>query len=607
MVDTELKSLRGVRQLIAGGDVLSPTHVDKVARSLSCQLINGYGPTENTTFTCCEKLTAGSVHGSVPIGKPISNTQVYVLTSDLEPVPVGVPGELFVGGDGLARGYLHDPATTAERFLPNPFASERGERLYRTGDRVRYRDDGSLEFLGRLDHQVKIRGYRIEAAEIETELLDHPDVGHAVVVAQHHGPDERRLIAYFTPANGQVVSGTELRNYLKERLPDYMVPAGFVSLDELPFTASGKVNRPALPAYELATAGLQEEFIAPRTPVEEAIAEIWKNILKLESVSVRDNFFELGGHSLLAVRLISEIEKLYGEKIRLTALFQGATVEHLAEMVAAKKPHDDLTVFEIKSGHSQPPFFCVSVPNVNALGYVPLARYLPDEQPVYAVQSAFPKAWEDEYSLEEIESLATEYIRAMRRLQPEGPYMVGGMCAGALIAFEMARQLEAEGQRVAMVAVFDTWAAHTYNWLWWVDYYWRKFMFLVRQGGRYQVDFAIRKTKRVLGGISRLLQTRSRVDLERIHGTNGYHSFPDFVSKVYHGHVVVFRTRKQPYYRHRDEALGWRQRALAGVDVEFIPGEHTTLLREPNVRILAAKLGERIRLAKELTPDPRDF
>ena len=602
MVDTELQSLRGVKQLIAGGDVLSPAHVEKVSQSLvNCDLINGYGPTENTTFTCCERLGAGIAHGSVPIGRPISNTKVYVLSSEMEPVPAGVPGELFIGGEGLARGYLNDPATTAERFVPNPFAGGRGERLYRTGDQVRYRVDGSLEFLGRLDQQVKIRGYRIEVGEIEMQLSAHPDVGQAVVVAQHYGPNEKRLIAYLTPRNGQVASSNELRNYLKERLPDYMVPAGFVSLDKLPFTSSGKVNRPALPTYEVATADLQKEFIAPRTAVEETIAAIWTNILRLESVSVRDNFFELGGHSLLAVRLTSEIEKIYGEKIPLTALFQGATIERLAEMVIAKKPLSDLTVFEIKSGHSQPPFFCVSVPNVNALGYVSLARYLPEGQPVYVVQSTFPKPWEDEYTLEEVESLATEYIRAMRRLQPEGTYMLGGMCAGALIAFEMARQLEAEGQRVAMVAIFDTWAVHTYNWLWWVDYYWRRFKFLIRQGGRYQLDFAVSKTKRVLSGVSGWLRTRSPADLVQIHGANGYHSFPDFASKVYRGRVIVFRTRKQPYTRKYDESLGWQKRALEGVDVEFIPGNHATVLREPNVKVLGAKLGERIRLAKEFT------
>ncbi|HEX7294905.1 MAG TPA: amino acid adenylation domain-containing protein, partial [Pyrinomonadaceae bacterium] len=418
MVDTELESLNGVRQLLAGGDVLSPTHVQKVTQMLpGCELINGYGPTENTTFTCCEKLSPGSIRGSVPIGRPISNTQVYVLSDQMEPVPVGVPGELFVGGDGVARGYLHDPATTAERFVPDPFAGAYGERLYRTGDRVRYRADGSLEFLGRLDHQVKIRGYRIEAGEIESQLLDHPDVADAVVVAQPHG-SERRLLAYYSPANDRAVSGIELRNYLKERLPEYMVPVGFVSLDKLPITSSGKVNRSALAPYEAGT-HLREQSIAPRTPVEQAIANIWKNILGVESVSVGDDFFELGGHSLLAVRLTSEIEKLYGKKIPLTALFQGATVERLAQMVGAQTAHDDLTVFEIKKGNGRLPFFCVSVPNVNALGYVPLARYLPDEQPVHAVQSTFQKAWEDEYSVDEVESLATEYIGAIRRLQPE--------------------------------------------------------------------------------------------------------------------------------------------------------------------------------------------
>jgi amino acid adenylation domain-containing protein len=602
IADTELNNLSGVKQLIAGGDVLSPAHVEKVAQTLvNCQLINGYGPTENTTFTCCGTLKAGSVDRSVPIGRPISNTQVYVLSDELEPVPVGVPGELFVGGDGLARGYLQDPSATAERFVPNPFAGEPGERLYRTGDEVRYRADGSLEFLGRLDHQLKIRGYRIEAGEIETQLLGHPNVAQAVVVAQQDEPDEKRLIAYLTLTNGQGVNSSELRSYLKERLPEYMVPAGFVTLDKLPFTRSGKVNRRALPTYEAAR-DLAEEFIAPRTPVEEGIAEIWKKVLRVESVSVRDNFFELGGHSLLAVRLLSEIEKLYGQKIPLTFLFQGATIEQLAAVLTVRKSQDNLTLFEIKSGQWRPPFFCVSVPDVNALGYVPLARHLPEEQPVYVLQAAFHKDWDEEYSVQEVESLATEYIRAMRELQPEGPYMLGGMCAGALIAFEMARQLEAEGQQISMVAIFDTWAIHAYNSLWWVDYYSRKFMFLLRKNWRYKVNFVATKTKGVLKNIAGLFQRGSRDG--RVSSNvwrTGYYTFPDFVSQVYHGRVIVFRTRKQPYYRIRDEALGWRRRALGGVDVEIVPGDHTTILREPNVKILAAKMGESIRLMKEFT------
>ena len=601
MVENELNNLQGVRELIAGGDVLSPPHVRKVTKTLrNCRLINGYGPTENTTFTCCQTLTSFDAGRSVPIGRPISNSQVYVLSDEMEPVPVGVPGELFIGGDGLARGYLHDPSSTAEKFLPNPFATNAGERLYRTGDLVKYRRDGSLEFLGRLDRQVKVRGYRVELGEIEFALAQHGDVRECVVTTEESPSGETRLIGFVAPNAGTAPRAEQLKTFLSEKLPEYLVPSFIVILDSLPLSSNGKVDRQALPKIE--NVDLGNVFVAPRTPEEAGIANIWKSLLGLEKVGIRDNFFVLGGHSMLAVRLISEIKKAYDQKIPLSFLYQGATVEALAELVSGDNSYAHLTLSQIKPGSSWPPFFCVSGPEVNALGYATLAHHLGEEQPVYSLQGEFRREIEGEYTPEEIESWAADYLKAVRELQPEGPYMFGGMCTGALIAFDMAAQLEAEGQQTGLLVIFDTWDILTMNGLWVVDYYLRHLRFLRRQSREQQIKAVTKKIRGFLRSIVTTVSPDSRTGESRDADNpwkTGYKPKVDFVPKRFSGNVTVYRIQKQPYYRVRDEALGWGKRVEGRVDVEYIPGAHATILRDPNVQVMAQNLRERIAAVKK--------
>jgi len=334
MVDERLEDLKGVRQLLTGGDVVSVSHAKKVVQYIQgLTLINGYGPTENTTFACCYPITEPSLVGNaVPIGRPIANTQVYLLDDQLQPVPVGVPGELYIGGDGLARGYLNRPDLTSERFIPNPFSEVSGERLYKTGDLVRYLSDGNIEFLGRLDNQVKIRGFRIELAETEAVLRQHPDVLQSVVIIREDSPGEKQLVAYFV-ATERVPSISELRNFLKQQLPDYMIPGAFVSLDALPLTPNGKVERRALPAPEMAGLEVETTFVAPRTPVEEILTAIWAEVLGVKQVGIYDNFFELGGHSLGAIQLISRVRTSLAIELPLPSLFENPTISGLAECV----------------------------------------------------------------------------------------------------------------------------------------------------------------------------------------------------------------------------------------------------------------------------------
>ena len=328
MVEENPEALAPVRQLLSGGDVLSIPHVRKVLEALpGCALINGYGPTEGTTFTCCHTVTSGDLEAtSIPIGKPVSNTQVYILDADFNPVPLGVAGELYIGGDGLASAYVDRPALTAERFVPNPFGNKPGTRLYHSGDLVRMQPDGNIDFIGRVDHQVKIRGFRIEPGEIENRLVAHPAVAEAVVVSGDKVPGTKRLVAYVVPGAGQQPERNDLRDFLAETLPGYMLPSSFVVLDEFPLTPNGKVDRQALPAPGLSDDSANPDFIPPDTGLEKDIAMIWQDVLGVSGPGIHDNFFEAGGDSLAATRFISRIHKVIGVALPLNVLFDYPTI-----------------------------------------------------------------------------------------------------------------------------------------------------------------------------------------------------------------------------------------------------------------------------------------
>jgi amino acid adenylation domain-containing protein len=334
MVDLGVTQLRGVRQLLAGGDVLSVAHVERVLRELpQCRFLNGYGPTENTTFSSCHPVATGDLQISVPIGRPIANTRAYVLDRHMGPAPIGVPGELYLGGAGLAWGYWDRPGLTAERFVPDPFGpaggGEFGGRLYRTGDRVRWRADGVLEFLGRLDDQVKLRGHRVEPGEVEAAVREYPSVRSVVVIASGE-LDDKRLVAYVV-ADGPAPGAGELRSFLHERLPDFMIPSAFVFLEELPLTPNGKVDRKALPLPVTEDRlGAKPAFVPPNNPIEELLASIWASVLRIDRVGIHDNFFQLGGHSLLATQVISRIVATLGIELPLRAVFEFPTVAALA-------------------------------------------------------------------------------------------------------------------------------------------------------------------------------------------------------------------------------------------------------------------------------------
>jgi amino acid adenylation domain-containing protein len=334
---TELLKVDGVpasvRTVNLAGEPLSATLVEQLYQVGTIERVYDlYGPSEYTTYST---FALRRSQGPTTIGRPIANTQVYVLDNHLRPVPIGVFGELYIGGEGLARGYCNNPELTAEGFPPHPFSSGPGERVYRTGDLARYLDDGNIEFLGRIDHQVKVRGFRIELGEIEAVLCGHPQISGAVVVVREDAPGDKRLVGYV--ANREPVPIGDLRSFLNRKLPDYMIPSVFVFLDSLPLTSSGKVDRKALPAPDQSRPELEESFVAPFTPLEEALARIWAGVLGLERVGIHDNFFDLGGHSLLATQMMARVRGAFQVDVPLRALFEKPTVGELATVIAGQK------------------------------------------------------------------------------------------------------------------------------------------------------------------------------------------------------------------------------------------------------------------------------
>ncbi len=332
MIEQRAGDLKPLRQLLAGGDTLSVPHVKQALKNLpNCRLVNGYGPTEGTTFTCCRTITVEDAEGtSIPIGRPIANTQVYILSVDGSPVAVGEEGELYVGGDGVARGYLNQPELTAERFVQNPFCDDPSAKLYRTGDLACYRADGTIEFRGRIDQQIKISGYRIEPGEIEAALAAHPEIKSAAVVARQDGPGQKKLIAYVVPKNGSH-SAAELRTYLEQKLPAYMLPGALVAVDALPLSPNGKLDRDALPSLDSIRAQAPDGGAAAKSELEGKIAEVWAKVLGLSEVGPEVNFFDIGGDSLSLLEVHAELQKVVDAEIQVVDLFDYTTVRSLAK------------------------------------------------------------------------------------------------------------------------------------------------------------------------------------------------------------------------------------------------------------------------------------
>ena len=442
----------GPFKALCGGEALSP---DLAAMLLAAgmELWNMYGPTETTVWSCIERVHDAQ-HRTVSIGRPIANTQAYVLDAHLEPVAVGVIGQLYLGGDGLARGYLNRPELTAERFVPSPFASEPHHRLYQTGDLARFLPDGRLECVGRTDHQVKIRGFRIELEEIEITLRKQEGVQAAVVVAQEGPNGASRLIAFLTGQFAQGFSSENLRQRLRSALPDYMVPSQFVLLPKLPLTPNGKIDRNALPLPAWGESAASA-YAPPVNDVQVDLAEIFAQVLKVQRVGANDSFFDLGGDSLTAVTLAAQIKEKFARTITLAALFHAPTVAELAALIQDEAERAELTLMTMRQTGSKTPLFYLPGANGSSLPFRKVVQHFPGDRPVYACN--FPMVEEDPGILTSVRAYALDVLRRIREVCPSGPFNLLGYSFGGYVAFEIAHVLQEQGETLPYLGMIDTW------------------------------------------------------------------------------------------------------------------------------------------------------
>ncbi len=579
----EPEELPQLQQLMSGGEVCTADLVQRWS-SPGRRFLNAYGPTETTilvTFSECLDKTKAP-----PIGRAISGAEIYVLDSQMRPAPVGVPGEVYIGGVVVARGYLNRPQLTAERFIPHPFSNQPDARLYRTGDKARLLPNGEIDYLGRVDEQLKVRGFRIEPGEIENALRQLPSVHEALVAAREVAPGDKRLVAYIVKRAESAATVNELRGALKERLPEYMIPSAFVFLEKIPLTPQGKYDRRALPAPQARV----EDLVAPRDVLELQLTEAWEELLHVPC-GVTDDFFELGGHSLLAVRLMSRLEQLYGEKIPLTTLFKAPTIESLATILRQERDGSSSSpLVPIQPHGSEQPFFCVHAVSGNVLCYRALARRLGAQQPFYALQA---RGLDDEQEPQtQVETMAADYLEAVRTIQSHGPYLLGGWSMGGLIALEMARQLEAQGEEVRLVALFDTKApdgeeeeamndaSMLASFGLHLGLSPEQLQDAVSQAPAedhlsFMLDYL--KAATIIPHDMSLarFEQQFRVFKANIRAARSYR--PESLPT----NITLFRATER-------SALGWSQE----LEVYDVPGNHLTMLREPNVSVLAKRLGE---------------
>jgi amino acid adenylation domain-containing protein len=590
--------------LVVGGESLNAESLTFWRQSSpATRIFNEYGPTETVVGCCVYDASRSPLEGPVPIGRPIANTRLYVLDGEGQPVPIGVVGELCIAGEGVARGYWKLPDLTAQKFVPDPFGPP-GTRMYRSGDFARYRSDGNLEYVGRRDLQVKLRGHRVELAEIESALSRHASVRGAAVVVREDPPGARKLVAY-VEAGGASATASDLRNFLKERLPPHMIPAVIHVEGRLPRTDAGKVDRRALAAAPSPGLDPSPAGVPPRDEVERRLAAIWQEVLAVAEPGIHDDYFDLGGHSLLAVRLFSRIADVFGRQLPLGTIFQAPTIARLAELLRkVETPNAGSSIVVIQAGGSLPPFFCVPGVGGNVVGYSDLARHLGPDQPVYGLQA--PGLDGIGEPLSRVEDMASLYVREIRACLPEGPFLLGGASFGGRVAFEMARQLESMGSQVHLVALFDAFApgiegpslrARSRGYAARIAYHGRNVLFGARRR-----DYVVRKSRTILRRLkSRLWQAvhasyqRRSKPLPRILQDvreAGYLANRRYRAQPYGGRVVLFRAGVRSAADALSADMGWSRFAKGGVEIREVPGDHVDMLLKPQVVSLAQQLRE---------------
>jgi amino acid adenylation domain-containing protein len=617
--------------ILCGGEAL-PRDLAEHLLTRGRALWNLFGPTETTIWSTVEQVTSGE--GPVSIGRPIANTQAYVLDPRLKPVPPGVHGDLYIGGDGVATGYRRRPDLTAERFVANPFADRPGGRMYRTGDRARFLADGRLEWLGRADRQVKIRGFRVEPEEIESCLTDHPGIRSAAIVAHLEAEGTGRLWAFVVRAPSSTLDAVDIRSYLARHLPSYMVPSRVSLVPELPLTPNGKVDRKRLLNVTLIPEPPEAE--SSTTGTERRVASIWADALGVSSIGLDDDFFDLGGHSLLAVRVVARVERELGCPLSVATLLDARTVRQLAAVVDHQREapawkalvmmQRDRRAADAQAGPEQKPFFCLHGIGGEVVGYEALAaRMGGTDRPFIGVQAV--NEVRSGSPAEGVATQAARYVDEIRRYQPRGPYYLGGYSHGGRVALEMALQLEAQGQQVAFLGIIDTTPFRVYYSS--PRYWWRVlrnaplwFRYdAVRTPWRENVD-RVRRAWRILrcavvghpGANAKpglIADVRDTMNIDELpptfqdHYEWDFEAFSAYRPSAKCGPVTVFRAVGQPLLASHDPDLGWGAVSRGPVTVVNVRGNHSSILAEPDVEGLAAALDAALLSAQQDTRSAR--
>jgi thioesterase domain-containing protein len=588
LLDLRLPVFHDLECVIVAGESCPPALVtEHLQKQPQTSLFNEYGPTECTVWSSVHSCRNEDGPHSVPIGRPIANTRVYVLDERMQPLPIGIPGELYIGGAGVCRGYWRRPDLTAAKFVRDPFSTEVGARLYRTGDRARWRADGDLEFLGRLDDQIKLRGFRIERGEIEATLGEHPQIRQAVVQLREDRAGDQRLVAYVVPRGGPVVVPTDLRGFLRRKLPEYMVPSAIVVLDALPLTPNGKVDRSALPAPAQTESVGRTHRVAPRDETESRVLKLWEEILGAKGAGVTEDFFEQGGNSLLALSLLTRIEREFDRKISLPTFISSPTIQDVAINLREEKWVDpDTQVFPLRREGTRPPLLLIGAGSIHR----PLVRRLGPDQPVFGIELPKLSDLPERFTVKDI---AAQLVDALCDSHIEAPYRLAGWSHAGLIAYEMAQQLHSRGKDIALLVLFDTGnPAYLRSFRGWRNcpkqlyimlekwlYYFRKVCSMPLRNAWQQ--FRERRRRFEL-----------RFQVLTFSWQMQYCAAANYEPKPCDWPLVLFRSTALQTGWFRDLELGWRKLARAGLQVHEMPGEHDTMFLEPDVQRLASKLGE---------------
>jgi amino acid adenylation domain-containing protein len=579
-----------LRRLTTGGEGLSIPLQQRVRERLpQTAFYNGYGTTEATIASIYWRCEITPGQNSVPIGRPIANTQAYVFDPCGQLTPPGVLGEIYLGGAGVARGYLNRPELTAERFVEDPFS---GSSLYRTGDVGRLRSDGVFEFAGRVDDQIKIRGIRVELGDIEAALLDHPGVRSAAVVC-NDTPSGKRLTAYVVPRGSAPVPAAELRAFVRDRIPPALIPNRFESIAMIPLTSSGKLDRRALPA--LTGEDEQSNHVPPRNDLESQLISLWEGVLQARPIGVRDDFFELGGHSLSAVQVAAAIGKMLDRSLSPGLLFEAPTIETLASRLAVAR-NNGAALICLSEGNSGAPLFLIHHISGDITAYRDLAHHLGPGNTIYGVR--VPELDTNEKPLDRVEAMAARYIVEIRAVQPKGPYLLGGHSAGAHIAFEMAQQLQAAGEHVRLLAILEADARRPGGKRGVVDEARHQLETLKRLPGKQRSTYLWRRLTRWLNSTPPTHRhegpTRNAVWTAMERAVRAYRP------RTYPGAITLFRAMDRSVTGTYSRTLGWGRLARGGVRVIDVPGTHATVLRPGSEPPMAAKLRDCL---DELTAD----